>query len=265
MARRVALVGLGAIARSVLEHLPAGWVAAGVLVREARLAGARAELPESVAVVTAIDELLALGAEVVLECAGQESLAAYGEAVLAGGTDLVVVSTGALADDGLRRRLVAAAEAGGSRLVVAAGAIGGLDALGALRLGGLSRVEYTSIKPPHAWLGTPAEAVADLGSLRERTTVFRGSAREAARLFPKNANLAITVALAAGALDETVVTLVADPVVTENIGLVEAEGALGTLTLELRGPASADNPRTSAVTALSLVNELERRSAPLVV
>jgi aspartate dehydrogenase len=236
-----------------------------VLVREARLQRARAELPEAIAVVTGIHELLTLGAEIVLECASQDSLATYGEAVLASGTDLVVISTGALADDGLRHRLAAAAEAGGSRLIVGPGAIGGLDALGALRLGGLTRVGYTSIKPPHAWRGTPAEAVVDLGSLVERAEVFRGSAREAARRFPKNANLAITVALAAGALDETVVTLVADPGVSENIGIIEAEGSLGTLTLELRGPASADNPRTSAVTAFSLVNELERRSASLVV
>jgi aspartate dehydrogenase len=259
--RRVALIGLGAIGKAVVERLPPGWVVSGVLVRSAA-AGA----PELTApVVTTAEELLATRPEVVLECASQEALAAFGEAVLAAGVDLVAVSTGALGDDALRARLVGAAARGGSRLVVAAGAIGGLDALGALRLGGLSHVAYTSIKPPHAWLGTPAEDVVDLLALSERTTIFTGSARAAALRFPKNANLAITVALASGALEDTVVTLVADPAATGNIGLVEAEGAFGRLSLDLTGPANADSPRTSAVTALSLVLELERRSAGLVI
>jgi aspartate dehydrogenase len=262
--RRVGLIGFGAISASVVEHLPSGWAVTGVLVRPGRQHGVR-EVIGSAAVVTTAEELVATEPEVVLECAGQEALAAFAEPVLEAGCDLIAISTGALAEDGLRARLAAVRERGGGRLIVAAGAIGGLDALGALRQQGISRVTYTSIKPPHAWLGTPAEEVIDLRALTEPATFFRGSAREAARQFPKNANLAITVALAAGALEETVVTLVADPDATANIGIVEADAPAGQLRLDLRGPAAADNPRTSAVTALSLVHELERRSSPLVI
>lgn len=262
---RIGLIGLGAIGRSVLEHLPMGVVVAGVLVRPTRVAQTSRELPRGVAVVATAEELLGLEVTAVVECAGQEALKLFGEAVLERGVDLLTVSAGALADDVFRCRLVAAGARGGSRLIVPAGAIGGIDALGALRLGGLTRVSYRSVKPPHAWRDTPAELVVDLTSLCRAVTVFEGSARDAATLFPKNANVAVTVALAAGALDETVVELIADPTIDENIGIVEAEGKFGSLRIDLRGPASPDNPRTSAITALSLVRAIEQRGGVLII
>jgi aspartate dehydrogenase len=262
---RIGLIGFGAIGRSVLEHLPAGVVVAGVLVRPTRVAETSRLLPRGLAVVDTPEALLRLEVTAVAECAGQEALKLFGEEVLEHGVDLLAVSTGALADDEFRCRLVAAGGRGGSRLIVPAGAIGGLDALGALRLGGLTRVFYRSFKPPHAWRDTPAENVVDLMSLRRAVTIFEGSAREAATLFPKNANVAVTVALAAGALDETVVELIADPTIDENIGVVEVEGKYGSLRIDLRGPASPDNPRTSAITALSLVRAIQQRAGVLMI
>jgi aspartate dehydrogenase len=146
-----------------------------------------------------------------------------------------------------------------------AGAIAGLDGLAALRRGGLSSVRYIATKPPQAWRGTPAEEVIDLDSLRTSTVVFQGSAAEAARLYPRNANLAATVALAGIGFEETVVELVADPTTDENAGRIEAEGALGRLQLELRGAPMSDNPKTSAITAYSILEAIEDRTRTLVV
>ena len=64
-----------------------------------------------------------------------------------------------------------------------------------MRLGKLERVKYISIKPPHAWTGTPAETDFDLPSIKEPTVIFQGTPADAGRLYPKNANLAVTVAL----------------------------------------------------------------------
>ncbi|MBM3676809.1 MAG: DUF108 domain-containing protein [Actinobacteria bacterium] len=75
-------------------------------------------------------------------------------------------------------------------------AIAGLDGPGAVALGGLDEVRPTSTTPPHAWIGTPAEQVVDLRTCQDATEIFRGTAREAARSYPMNANLAATVALA---------------------------------------------------------------------
>lgn len=257
------MIGFGAIGRMVVNELAtAGGPATvcGVLFRPSRLREALADLPEDVAVLTDVVDALRLDPDLIVECAGQGAVADYGEAILAAGCDFMVIAVGALADEALRVRLTEAAEGTGARLTLPAGAIAGVDGLAALCLGELDRVRYISIKPPIAWKGTPADGPFDLESIAERTTIFTGTARDAARLYPKNANIAAIVALAGLGLDETDIELVANPGVTDNIGRIEAEGRYGRLSAELSGHAAADNPKTSACTALSIVNAIQNRS-----
>ena len=104
-----------------------------------------------------------------------------------------------------------------------------------------------------AWKGTPAETNFDLTSITEKTVLFTGPASEAARDYPKNANLAATVALAGLGMEKTEIQLVADPdVAPNNVGRIDAKGRFGNLTVECRGLPAPNNPKTSATTALSL-------------
>lgn len=260
--KKIALIGFGAIARimrqKLAEHDPDGAVSiSGVLVRENRLAETTAALGADIPVVTTINALLACDPDIVVECAGHGAIVDYAETVLSAGYDLMVISTGALADDTLRRRLLAAAQNGKAHMVLPAGAIAGIDGLNALRIGGLKSVRYTSAKPPGAWAGTPAEKAFDLNAITERTVLYTGPASEAARLYPKNANLAATVALAGLGMQKTEIQLVADPAVApHNVGRIDAEGEFGTLTVESRGLPAPDNPKTSASTALSLTHAI---------
>jgi aspartate dehydrogenase len=214
--------------------------------------------------VTSLSDLLALGADLIVECAAQSAVEEHGREVLAHGTDLMIVSTGALAHPGVLDELTVTAARSGAQLLVPAGAIAGLDGVGALKLAGLTAVTYTSIKPPLAWRGTPAEGLVDLSGLRERVTFFEGSARQAAIAYPKNANLAATVALAGLGLDKTRVRLVADPAATGNTGTIEAGSRAGDLLVTMAGRASG-NPKTSASTAYSLLHAVLSRRASLVI
>lgn len=258
---RVAVIGHGAIGRVVVRELLAGTVAparlVGVLVRDP----ARTGVPGGVPVVTSLPALLALRPTLVVEAAGQEALQAHGAACLRAGCDVLAASVGTLADAALAAELEAAARAGGAQLLLPAGALGALDALGAARLAGLGRVHYRSRKPPQAWRGTPAEQAVDLDALTEATPFFRGSAREAARSYPKNANVAATLALATLGLDAVQVELVADPAAAGNVHEIEAEGAAGVLNLRLLNHASPDNPKTSRVTPYSLLQRILMRCA----
>ncbi len=151
-----------------------------------------------------------------------------------------------------------------AQLLIPAGAIAGLDGLGALKLAGLTSVTYTSTKPPLAWRNTPAERIVTLAALRERTVFFEGSAQDAALNYPKNANLAATIALAGLGFERTTVRLVADPGAEGNTGTIHAESGIGTMTVTMVGRASA-NPKTSASTGYSLVHAIRSQGALLAI
>ena len=173
-----------------------------------------------------------------------------------------MISIGALAEPELLEDLTAAATRGSSKLVLAAGAVAGADALSAARVAGLERVVYTSRKPPGAWKGTVAETRCDLDALTAETVLFAGPADEAARLYPQNANVAATIALAGAGFAETEVTLVADPSAAGNVHHIVAGGMFGKFEVEIWGRPLPDNPKTSTLAAHSVVAEIRRRAGP---
>jgi len=257
-----ALIGYGAIARFVLKNLrrdePARCTA--MVVRKPRLAEVQKAMGDKVTVVGSVAELGFHVPPLVVEAAGHGGLAEHGAAVLEAGSDLIVISAGALADRALYNKLAAAAEKGKAKMFILPGAIGGVDALAAARQGGLARVRYTSRKPPKAWKGTAAEKVADLAKLTAEKILYTGRADEAARAYPQNANVCATVALAGAGWDKTEVTLVADPAAEGNIHQIEAEGAFGRMSVEMRGKPLPDNPKTSSLAALSVLRAIRNRA-----
>jgi len=188
-------------------------------------------------------------------------LIAHGPDILRRGTDLTTVSLGALADDEVLRRLQQAATEGGAKLHLVSGAIGALDCLRAARVGGLQGVTYIGRKPPRSWKGSPAETKLDLDALTAGAeTHFDGSARDAATEYPRNANVAAAVALAGIGFDDTQVKLIADPDISENIHEIQAIGNFGQFSFEIRGLSLPDNPRSSALAAMSVISKLEQVS-----
>jgi aspartate dehydrogenase len=137
----------------------------------------------------------------------------------------------------------------GTPLLIPSGAIAGIDGLLAARTAGLNEVRYTSVKPPAAWMGTPAEQLVS----NSKTILFEGTAREAALAYPKNVNVGITVALAGLGMDETRVRLVSDPAASGPLGIIEAAGDFGTFRFEILAYASPRNPKTSLLTAHSIL------------
>lgn len=245
------IIGNGAIARYVQEHL--GAPAIRLLRRP----------PDDDAPWVAAADDLDRGIELMIDCAGHAALAEHGPTILRRGIPLVTVSLGALADEALHHRLLDAAQRGNTQLHLASGAIGALDCLRAARVGTLESVTYSGRKPPAGWRGSAAEEHLDLDHLLEPKEHFCGTARQASLLYPKNANVAAAVALAGIGFDRTQVTLIADPTVSANIHEVQAMGSFGSFSFRIEGRALPDNPKSSALAAMSAVAAARRMTAPI--
>lgn len=262
--KRIALIGYGAMGQSLRASLAKsgdGLTIAAALLPT--LSSCDAASRDSVRVFHDIDDLVAWRPSLVVECAGHAAVRDIVPPLLRAGIDVVIVSIGSLSDAGLIDELEAAALAGGSHLIVASGAIGGLDALRAAKRAGLTSVVYLGCKPPAAWQGSAAESLCDLPQITSRTVFFEGNAEEAARRFPKNANVTAAVALAGLGFDQTKVVLAADPAITCNSHNVTATGAFGEFSIALHNNPLPDNPKTSLLAAMSVEASIVRHFAPL--
>ena len=226
-----------------------------VLIRTGSNAKGR-QLPDGAEFVFSSADFLSTHLDLVVECAGHSALKEFGPDVLNSGVDLLIASVGAMADAPIEQTLIQAAKKTGAKLRIPAGAVGGLDVLGAAKLAGIESVIYSSRKHPNAWKGTPAEKLVDLGNLTEAITFFVGDARLAALTFPQNANVAAAVSLASVGFERTQVKLTADPSARGNTHEIHAKGNFGEIMLTITGKTLADNPKTSMLAPLSLVRSL---------
>lgn len=261
---RIGIIGDGAIGRYVRDRaIERGHDIRALVLRTEFLPGRGEDSAGAHCVDNAAD--LPDDIEHMIDCAGHAALQAHGPAILRSGTDLTTVSVGALADAGLFQDLEDAAIEGKSKLYLVSGAIGALDCLRAARVGSLQNVTYIGRKPPRSWKGSPAETRLDLDNLTAGAkTHFDGSARDAAIEYPKNANVAAAVALSGIGFDDTQVKLIADPDISENIHEIRASGDFGSFSFEIRGHSLPDNPRSSALAAMSVIAKLEQESQSII-
>jgi aspartate dehydrogenase len=266
MVQRVAIAGFGAIGRVVAEALDRsldGLALAAVSARDtARAERAMADFARKVPVLPLAR--LWEEADIVVECAPAALLRDIAEPALAAGRTLIVLSCGALLDN---FDLVELARRRGGRILVPTGALLGLDAVQAAAQGQISRVHMITRKPPNGLDGAPylVEHGIVVAGLDRPLCVFTGSAREAARGFPANVNVAAALALAGIGPDRTTIEIWADPGVTRNIHRIEVEADSARLTLQIENVPSEDNPKTGRLTPLSVIALLRKLSSPLAI
>jgi aspartate dehydrogenase len=263
---RVALGGFGAIGKAVAERLDRGiegLVLAAVSARDtARAATAMADFARPVPVVGLSQ--LSEEAEIVVECAPAAVLRDIAEPALAAGRTLMVLSSGALLDN---FDLVDLARRYGARILVPTGALLGLDAVAAAAEGEIARVHMITRKPPGGLAGAPYLERHGIAVDRISTAkrVFTGTAREAARGFPANVNVAAALALAGIGPERTTIEIWADPAVNRNIHKIEVEADAARFSMQIENVPSAENPKTGRLTPLSVVAALKKLVGPLAI
>jgi len=190
------------------------------------------------------------GADLVVEAASQPAVPlllgclAY--------CDVMILSVGALADEKLLREMKAAAEKYGRKIHLPSGAIGGIDAISAV-CSQITSITLETSKPPSALSRDD----------KTRTVVFEGTATEACRLYPKNVNVSATLSLSGVGFEKTMVRIVSDPDAKANTHLIVVKSKAGNMRLEFENAPSDENPKTSALAALSALRTINRINGAL--
>lgn len=249
---RIGLIGFGSIGREVYRRICDDPELSFYVLTRSSIP----DLPDAVTQLHELEPLIAEAPDLVVECAGHAAVQQYAPSILGAGIPMLIASLGALADADLSARIRAAADTGRSRLIFPSGAIGGLDVLRALAADSRPKVRYIGTKPPRAWEGSAAEKLTNLSRLQYPSTFFSGTGREAAKLFPKNANVVAALALAGAGFDELQVTLVADPRTTENTHRYHVTAPACQYDFEISNEPTPNNPRTSLTTVLSIVHNI---------
>lgn len=248
------LVGCGAMGRVIARHLlsrwkrRARWVALCDVSRQkaAEMAiKARVSAP-----VTALSKLVS-ASDWVVEAASAAAVPEILRQCIARKKNLLVMSSGGLLSCSI---LLRRAEEAGIRIMVPSGAIAGLDAIKAARLGRIREASITTRKPPKGLAGAPyfQKRGVDISGLKEETKVFEGNATEAIAGFPANVNVAATLGLVTGlGPSKTRVTIIADPVATSNTHEIIVKGSSGTIRATVANVPNAANPKTSDLAVLA--------------
>ncbi len=249
---RIGLIGLGAIGGAIVEtaaRLPEQCMVVGALVTGTPRPRPAVAFP----CVQRLPDLLRVGADVVIECAGQVALREHGPAVLASGCDLVPASIGLFADPEAMRLFVDPARAGRGQIRLSSGAVAGIDGLLGARMLGLDQVRYRFVMSTQAWAHAIDPATSMPGRTASETIVFRGLAREAARLFPRHANVTATISLAGAGFENTEVELVVDAEAVDNRHEIEASGYFGRMSVGVTGRRISSSSPSSRLVAGSLL------------
>jgi aspartate dehydrogenase len=161
--------------------------------------------------------------------------------------------------------LVARAREKGARILVPTGALLGLDAVRAAAEGTVHSITMVTRKPPAGLAGAPylVKNNISVDGLDKPLKVFDGTAREGARGFPTNVNVAAALSLAGIGPDRTHLEIWADPAVTRNTHTITVDADTMRFSMTIENVPS-ENPRTgknvapSTVAALrALVSELK--------
>jgi aspartate dehydrogenase len=237
----VGIIGCGAIGTLVAQAAEKGIVRCdGLILHDYNLEKAerlQKSLNVPAKVVLTVDDMIRLKPIVVVEAASQQAAREYIDRITTENVELIIMSVGALLDLKVKNK----------RIHFASGAIGGLDAISSAALAGIDKVVLTTRKSPKA---LNADS-------RQQNVVYEGNAKDAAKLFPREMNVAATLALVAGP-EKVKVRVVSDPTVNRNVHEIHVKWKHGDMLLRFENDPHPENPGTSALAAWSAIELLKQ-------
>lgn len=263
--RRIAVIGAGALSKifceQVQKQLVQQYSIVAVMSRNIEHANSLAQAVSALPCI-AIDQLLSVKPDIVVEFASRDAVAEYGETVLKAGCDFVVVSIGALSNDILKRRLETAAQEANRKIYIPNGAVGGLDLMQTFATMGPCKVVIQNTKAPKSLAGAPYLKDKTL-SKTEAEVLYEGDVATAINGFPKNVNVAVASALASESMNTATVRVKSDPETTRNTHSIRLTNDLMQAQLTISSRPDPANPKSSTSTAYSVVALLKNLASPI--
>ena len=247
------------MARRLEAGIP-GLVLAAVAVRDA--AKAKRNLPDAGSRIPIVAvEALAQSCDIVVECLPPQLFRKVATSAIEAGKISMPLSVGQLLDNW---DLVERAKQTGARILVPTGALIGLDAVRAAAEGTIRSVTMITRKPPGGLDGALylVQHGISVKNLKEPLKVFDGTAREGARGFPENVNVAAALSLAGIGPDRTRLEIWADPALQRNTHRIEVDADTASFSMAIENVPS-ENPKTGRIVALSTVAALRGLVAEL--
>lgn len=202
-------------------------------------------------------DALAEACDIVVECLPPSEVPALVPSVLKRGKTLILITSSVLLS---YPEWTAQANENGAKIIVPSGALAGMDGVRALASVGIISSKIRSTKPPRALEGAPyilSEKI-DLGSITEKQMIFSGNALAASKAFPANVNVSATLSLAGIGPEKTMVEVWADPDAKGNKHEISVDSAFSTLNMSIENLPDPSNPKTSGLTAHSIIACLQR-------
>jgi aspartate dehydrogenase len=241
--KTIAIVGCGAIGTLIAEAVEKGIVRCDRLVLydidKPKAEGLKATLRIPTTVADSLEELIKLKPTVIVEAASQQAARDIVPKAVEENIEVIVMSVGALLGMNVRS----------NKVHITSGAIGGLDAISSADLAGVEEVVLTTRKNPK---------VLDLDNQVEKL-VYEGGAEEAARRFPREMNVAATLALTVQP-EKVKVQVISDPKVHKNVHEMRVRWKYGEMFLRFANDPHPENPKTSALSAWSAIRLLKEIS-----
>jgi aspartate dehydrogenase len=264
---KAGIIGYGTLGRSISELIESGQAGnvglQAILVRNPL--GPLDNSPDHCTVTTIEDDFFNQQLDIIIEAAGHHALQLYGEKVLSSGSDLIILSVGALANQDFYKDLQAAATINNKQMIIPSAAIAGLDRIAAGVLGEIEEITLITRKQPKSWYGTIAEEKVDLETISEPFCIFDGNARDAAKLFPENVNVSAALSIAGIGFEKTKVQVYVDPTIYMNTHTIVAKGFFGQMEISIQNKPYKQNPKSSPIVAMSVAKVLQNLTTSVVI
>lgn len=261
MIKKIGIAGCGVIGTFIAKHIDRDFKSCAQLAalcdKDKEKAAKLARLFSPEPSVVLFDKLVDKS-DIIIEAASADVSFLFAQMALQKGKDVLVMSIGGILEN--YQELFDLAAKKKSRIILPSGAICGLDGIKSAGIGNIKKVSLTTKKPPQSLKGAPyiENNKIDLDSIKAETVIFKGSALEAVKAFPKNINVSAILSMVGIGPKKTQVIIKTSPEYMINTHEIEVEGDFGRLVSITENVACADNPKTSYLAPLSAMASLRQ-------